>query len=115
VLIIQIENGGLDLSAYKIGFLSTLFRFPGAIFQFFFLGKLTRYFGSRNGILFSFFVSLLALFSFPFQTYFARINGAVDWKVYGWIVWQQFVCLNLVSVGNGKPLPALFVCIHVSY
>ncbi|KAH8833373.1 major facilitator superfamily domain-containing protein [Flagelloscypha sp. PMI_526] len=96
----SIENGGLDLSAYKIGFLSTLFRFPGAIFQFFFLGKLTRYFGSRNGILFSFFVSLLALFSFPFQTYFARINGAVDWKVYGWIVWQQFVCLNLVSVGN---------------
>ncbi|KAH8833643.1 major facilitator superfamily domain-containing protein [Flagelloscypha sp. PMI_526] len=96
----SIKNGGLGFSAYTIGFSNTLFRFPGAVLQLLVLGRLTRYFGSRNGMILSIFVSLLALFSFPFQIYFAKIGGSMDWRVWGWIVWQQFVCLNVRPVGS---------------
>ncbi|KAH8818705.1 major facilitator superfamily domain-containing protein [Flagelloscypha sp. PMI_526] len=84
----SIENGGLGFDAFTIGTANTVFAVPNAILQFLFLSKSIRAFGPKAATVTSFVGSVVLICLFPLQTYFARENGVVDWRVWSVITIQ---------------------------
>ncbi|KAH8814742.1 major facilitator superfamily domain-containing protein [Flagelloscypha sp. PMI_526] len=100
----SIKNGGLGLSALVIGAINTSVGFPSAALQILFLGKLVSSFGSRNGIIASFCITLIALLIYPVQIYFAKEAGEVDWIVGVFIFLGLGLWLNVRSWGSAAVL-----------